>query len=170
MSNPYSNLILRTDKAVKELFDNLFVVAEDGTSHPVPCVWGNENDVVNSIINKDADNNLTIELPIVSVESTKLLADTETEYDRLEIDPAQITIRYEVAAHMMYKTDCNQVVEQVLLALAKPVYIDQLDGWKTRVTLYHVDFNLEASGPSQVGLSVKKSKMVVYAEVNFAPA
>ena len=171
LTDQYKNMIRRTDQAVMNLFNDLSVVCEKGERHSVPCLWGTEERCLAAITTtKTTDEGATIDsvkLPMVSVYSVRLHPDFDPEYEREKGDPVQFTIRYQIFSHNMWREEANQIIEQMLFNLGNPVFVDQGDGWVTRITLNHVDFH----GEKQAGhANVIKDQFVVYAEVNYKRA
>ena len=164
----YSDMIRRTDKAVKSLFEGFRTVTPDGQVCPVPCIWANEEHAVASFTGPlGAVNTDNIRLPIVAVHNTRLQPEPYPEHERGPDDPIQVSIRYQVVSYSLYRKDANQIIERAMSVLAPEPEIDQGNGWVTKVHLTHIDLHgvipEVRSGPQ----IVSRDTLVVYAEVNF---
>jgi hypothetical protein len=175
MSDPkavykYSKMIRRTDESVMNVFrNNIHVVSEDGKSFPVPVLWSSKDKIQETATHPDS-----IRLPLIGIFNTRIVPELDPEFERSETDPIQVSIRYHVTDYVVYREDANQIMEQVLLMIAKPVYFDQGDGWMTKIHLTHIDTHGVGWEKTQYAgekpcaqLKVSQDVFTIYAEVNY---
>jgi|SaaInlV_100m_DNA_2_1039680.scaffolds.fasta_scaffold01617_4 hypothetical protein len=84
LDNPDRNTIVRyakglrgADEAVKQLFEDIVVIDEDGKSHPVPIIWASQERAVAAMMqdNVRKDNSLVVDrikLPMLAIYSSDL--------------------------------------------------------------------------------------------------
>jgi hypothetical protein len=84
LKNPQRNTIVRyakglrgADEAIRQMFEDIIVIDEDGKAHPVPIIWATQEKAVAAIMqdNVRKDNSLVVDrikLPMLAVHSSDL--------------------------------------------------------------------------------------------------
>jgi hypothetical protein len=104
------SLLKRADEAMLDMFKDIKVATDSGTTHVVPAIYANEAKALSRIF-YEADKHLDdikafsqkIKLPLLALERVEFnFAGTDVE------------IGYKLNAYSMYNEDMNQIIEQVI--------------------------------------------------------
>ena len=132
----YKSKIHYTNKAVKDLFEDIQVVDEAGKAHKVPLIWAN-NEKVMTIIT-DMKN---FKPPVMSILDTDI-----------RLQDGQPVIAYELNCYTTYEEEMNQIIEQIILMFDNKGNCKLTHTARTESVLNRWLFHLEVEG---IGVPVR---------------
>lgn len=183
----YSKGIRGCDEAMLDLFRDVIVINEQGTSFPVPIIWGSQERAVTAILqpNVRKDTSLVtdrLQLPMMAINSTdmtfnparyvyhgavskvsqreKYAKDTVLGYTvGLPID-----IGYQLTLWTYYIEDMHQILEQVISKIHPMTYI-RVQGvwWEIAVKPVSIANNIDTD-PGDTALRIVKYQLNMTAE------
>lgn len=176
----YKKIIRKTDERVMDLFRNLVTIKEDGKATIVPIMWCTY-EALRTTVAYDAKTNGT-RMPVMNLINVRINPSIDSYDDPRSpnLRPA-FTIKYELNSLTALIEDGYQIIEQTLGKMCEPLYLDQDDGYQTRVWLTGVDLMIKQDttnvkfdqgmirlGETQGGevLQALRNRFILFAEYN----
>ena len=110
----YTKKLTRTDRAVKDLFNDLVVVNEEGTAHKVPCLWATHEKLIAFVDQSNPTSELDLDGKRKIIRDKIALPVIGVYAGNISMSGSQPLVRYLVSVFTLFQEDMNQIIEQII--------------------------------------------------------